>query len=480
MSTSPVAVCEDPERPRPARAAGRRSGRTRRSPPTARAVRRPRPARPRRPARRGRRVRAARPRRGSVPLRDQAAHRGRGRSGGRSWWSTSARASRRAARTVPSPARRPHLVLDGAVATARALGARQVHVVLPGDRPLTRAAMETAMDERRDRSVRLVRHVAVTPLRRRTGARGARADGRPAQPPRDRLDPRGGRGAPVAAHPAVERRDLGARRAPPAHRAAASGSAPPRSRGRPCSRCGCPGTGRGAGGGVRHPVRSVRPAEERAAGPARWLPRHVAPPVEARATCRSRCRGCAPPAARWGPGWCSPWTTARSAWTQRIVVYLAGQSAAAAGRASTASPPWRRRSPRSTTATGPDGSSSSGRSGRGPWRVRPSGRDGPAGALPVGVLPRRGRPARRRPLLVDPAPRRTPAAERGLVSRTLRVDWPACNARGVCHELLPEVVSLDEWGYPLVDEVTHELLALAREAVRMCPRLALRLVEVPG
>ena len=55
---------------------------------------------------------------------------------------------------------RPHLVLDGAVATARALGARQVHVVLPGDRPLTRAAMETAMDERRDRRVRLVRHVA--------------------------------------------------------------------------------------------------------------------------------------------------------------------------------------------------------------------------------------------------------------------------------------------------------------------------------
>ena len=64
------------------------------------------------------------------------------------------------------------------------------------------------------------------------------------------------------------------------------------------------------------------------------------------------------------------------------------------------------------------------------------------------------------------------------MNRTLRVDWPACHARGLCHELLPEVVSLDEWGYPLVhDEVTPELLALAREAVRMCPRLALRLVE---
>jgi NADH:ubiquinone oxidoreductase subunit F (NADH-binding) len=55
---------------------------------------------------------------------------------------------------------RPHLVLDGAVATARALGARQVHVVLPGDRPQTLAAMRTAMAERHDKRVRLVRHEA--------------------------------------------------------------------------------------------------------------------------------------------------------------------------------------------------------------------------------------------------------------------------------------------------------------------------------
>ena len=54
----------------------------------------------------------------------------------------------------------PHLVLDGAVGTARALGARQVHVVLPGDRPLTVAAIDAALAERRDRRVRLVRHVA--------------------------------------------------------------------------------------------------------------------------------------------------------------------------------------------------------------------------------------------------------------------------------------------------------------------------------
>ena len=64
------------------------------------------------------------------------------------------------------------------------------------------------------------------------------------------------------------------------------------------------------------------------------------------------------------------------------------------------------------------------------------------------------------------------------MTRELKVDWPSCQARGVCHELLPEVVDLDDWGYPLVrGEVTADLLATARVAVRMCPRLALRLVE---
>ena len=64
------------------------------------------------------------------------------------------------------------------------------------------------------------------------------------------------------------------------------------------------------------------------------------------------------------------------------------------------------------------------------------------------------------------------------MSHRLRVDWPSCEARGLCHELLPEVVDLDEWGYPIVrGEVTDELVADARAAVRACPRLAIRLVQ---
>lgn len=64
------------------------------------------------------------------------------------------------------------------------------------------------------------------------------------------------------------------------------------------------------------------------------------------------------------------------------------------------------------------------------------------------------------------------------MSRQLRVDWPACGARGLCHELLPEIVDLDEWGYPLVTgRVTDDLRADAAAAVRACPRLALRIVD---
>lgn len=55
-----------------------------------------------------------------------------------------------------------------------------------------------------------------------------------------------------------------------------------------------------------------------------------------------------------------------------------------------------------------------------------------------------------------------------------------CRAHGLCAELLPELIELDEWGYPLLAggaaaEVPPPLLALAREAVTACPTLALRL-----
>lgn len=63
------------------------------------------------------------------------------------------------------------------------------------------------------------------------------------------------------------------------------------------------------------------------------------------------------------------------------------------------------------------------------------------------------------------------------MSHQLKVDWPRCKARGLCFELLPEAITLDDWGYPVVDAAVPEaLLRDAREAVRACPTLALRLV----
>jgi ferredoxin len=62
----------------------------------------------------------------------------------------------------------------------------------------------------------------------------------------------------------------------------------------------------------------------------------------------------------------------------------------------------------------------------------------------------------------------------------LHIDWTACDGRGVCAELLPEVLRRDEWGYPLAGEreppIPRALDAHARRAVRDCPRLALRIV----
>jgi ferredoxin len=61
------------------------------------------------------------------------------------------------------------------------------------------------------------------------------------------------------------------------------------------------------------------------------------------------------------------------------------------------------------------------------------------------------------------------------VSVGLAVDWIRCDGRGLCAELLPELITLDEWGYPIVDPrpVPEHLLAHARRAVAACPTLAL-------
>jgi ferredoxin len=59
----------------------------------------------------------------------------------------------------------------------------------------------------------------------------------------------------------------------------------------------------------------------------------------------------------------------------------------------------------------------------------------------------------------------------------LRVNPIACSGHGLCAELLPELITLDEWGYPLIADqpVPARLVKEARRAVTDCPALALRL-----
>lgn len=62
----------------------------------------------------------------------------------------------------------------------------------------------------------------------------------------------------------------------------------------------------------------------------------------------------------------------------------------------------------------------------------------------------------------------------------IAVNPVACDGHGVCAELLPELISLDDWGYPILhsDQVPAHLEAHARRARDLCPKLALVLMDV--
>jgi ferredoxin len=64
----------------------------------------------------------------------------------------------------------------------------------------------------------------------------------------------------------------------------------------------------------------------------------------------------------------------------------------------------------------------------------------------------------------------------------LAVDRIACTGHGICAELLPEAITLDEWGYPLLaaGNVPAELVRRARRAAAACPARALLLVGPPA
>jgi ferredoxin len=63
----------------------------------------------------------------------------------------------------------------------------------------------------------------------------------------------------------------------------------------------------------------------------------------------------------------------------------------------------------------------------------------------------------------------------------LRINAIACSGHGACAELLPELIALDEWGYPVLagdGAVPFWLKREARRAVTDCPALALALISI--
>lgn len=62
----------------------------------------------------------------------------------------------------------------------------------------------------------------------------------------------------------------------------------------------------------------------------------------------------------------------------------------------------------------------------------------------------------------------------------LRVNPTLCTGYSFCAEIVPELVTVDDWGYPIVSRreiETEDLMKLARRAVATCPRLALLIEE---
>jgi ferredoxin len=64
----------------------------------------------------------------------------------------------------------------------------------------------------------------------------------------------------------------------------------------------------------------------------------------------------------------------------------------------------------------------------------------------------------------------------------LRVNPISCVGHGLCAELLPEWIELDDWGYPILNgtDPPPDLLQHARRAANSCPTLALLLDSEGG
>ncbi|WP_055569490.1 ferredoxin [Streptomyces atriruber] len=79
------------------------------------------------------------------------------------------------------------------------------------------------------------------------------------------------------------------------------------------------------------------------------------------------------------------------------------------------------------------------------------------------------------PLQEDTPPAEAPSG------RKLAVDWTLCQGHGLCADIVPELIQLGPDGFPSVAEASVPRYSEARatRAVRRCPALALRIEEAP-
>lgn len=65
----------------------------------------------------------------------------------------------------------------------------------------------------------------------------------------------------------------------------------------------------------------------------------------------------------------------------------------------------------------------------------------------------------------------------------LHIDWTRCDGHGACAELLPDLLGVDAFGFPVPRAEGRDPAVSARDedparhAVRSCPVMALRLYE---
>jgi ferredoxin len=67
------------------------------------------------------------------------------------------------------------------------------------------------------------------------------------------------------------------------------------------------------------------------------------------------------------------------------------------------------------------------------------------------------------------------------VTHRLVIDWIRCDGYGLCGDLVPDIIELDEWRYPILPAGPVDATRLhdVQRAVDCCPMRALRLERAP-